>query len=795
MTTVGTTVWRPFHDEPLFVPELLHGPGAVPGRLWDQIIGFLTRVAEVRRAPLHTCTAFNALHFGFDLDTHGYRAEVLAPDLFVQVCAEQQQRPVLPVGTFLHIDRGGRRSLLAEVVARYGADPAVDDDGWAPASLSGGPPGQEEPGGARTGVERIILDVEAFGAPLTTAEYIELDRLRRRGLVLDARGHLTGPVHYPVGTGGRDDVALYAAHLLGPGRPLLLGGPLGGLLTDPGDEQVLTAALHQALDTIDRLLDAAGGLRRWHGYTINQDRFERRRRDGWPGLGAADVDDVIATLRRAGPQPRYTGVWPLLASRINAARADADPLELAGAADVVVHTNLVAADLAAAATDGLLPGGVHLRVDDVWQAGGLWRSAREPVPSAVLATDPRTPLGLGHQPGVPDGPEPAQPGSGPSSGGRQPAPSDPPAAHGVPASEEDVAAEQDTPGEADASAEEQGEDLSGLVVVRDSLVVYTIALRESHWDAGELPLAGQGADVLADGPLIMQLHHDGEPLQDIEQIQQISRDGTVLTGISWPWSFYPGIKVTVAIARNATRFSATTTLLDHPLPYGDQYRWDANAAILAAAIGAEQPPAEPAAPPEHQTPLPAGTPERYRGVLQLRGLIIAALRRHGTLGAFGARRLTGPQLLAALFGPDLVAPPLMWEVIYTCDRLVDAGKLTKEPGTGSPDQPASGGPDVFVWWPDDNARRGAHQHTARADILAGRIREHWVPPFLRLLPTGHQASDAARNAYAEWVLKVYGPDADTTLPAGYTFVRGQLRGSGESAGLLHLAVNPHHHPA
>jgi hypothetical protein len=790
MTTVSTTVWRPFHDEPLFVPELLHGPDAVPGPLRDRIIAYLTRVAEVRRAPLHTCTAFNALHFGFDLDTHGYRAEVLAPDLFVQVCAEQQKRPVLPVGTFVHIDRGGRRSLLAEVVARYGADPAVDDDGWAPASLSGGPPGQEEPGGTRAGVERIILDFEAFGAPLTAAEYIELDRLRRRGSVLDARGHLTGPVHYPSGAGGRDDIALYATHLLGPGRPLLLGGPLGGLLTDPGDEQVLTAALHQALDTIDRLLDAAGAPRRWHGYTISRDRFEQRRRDGWPGLSAADVNDVIATVRRAGPQPRYTGVWPLLASRTNVDSADADPLELASAADVVVHTNLAAADLAAAATDGLLPGGVHLRVDDVWQAGGLWRSAREPVPSTVLATDPRTPLGLGHQPGVPDGTESAQPGSGPSPGAQQLAPSDPPAGDGVPAGEEDTPAEQGTP------AEEQGEDLSGLVVVRDSLVVYTAALRESHWDAGELPLAGQAADVLADGPLIiMQLHHDGELLDDTEQIQQISRDGTALTGISWPWSFYPGIKVTVAIAHNATRISATTTLLAQSLPYGDQYRWDANTAILAAAIGAEQPPAEPDAPPEPQAPLPAGTSERHRGVAQLRGLIIAALRRHGAVGAFGARRLTGPQLLAALFGPDLVAPPLMWEVIYTCDRLVDAGKLTKETGAGSPDRPGSGGPDVFVWWPDNTARRGAHQHTARADVLAGQVREHWVPPFRRLLPPGHEASDAARNAYADWVRKVHGPEADTTLPAGYTFVRGQLRGSGESAGLLHLAAHPHHHPA
>lgn len=132
----------------------------------------------------------------------------------------------------------------------------------------------------------------------------------------------------------------------------------------------------------------------------------------------------------------------------------------------------------------------------------------------------------------------------------------------------------------------------------------------------------------------------------------------------------------------------------------------------------------------------------------------------------------------------------MWEVIYTCDRLVDAGKLTKESGATSPGRLGSGGPDVFVWWPDDTARRNAHQNTPRDAVLAGRVREHWVPPFCRLLQPGHQASDTARQAYAAWVVEVRGPDADTNLPAGYTFVRGQLRGAGESAGLLRLAAEP-----
>jgi hypothetical protein len=750
VTATDTAVWRPFQDEPLFVPELLRGADAVDGPLRTRIVDYLTQVAVTRRAPLHTCTAFNALHFGFDLQTHGYRAEILAPELFMPVAADQQARPVLPIGTFVHIDRGGRRSLLAEVVARYGADPDVDaEDGWTPPALSGAPPGT--PGNlGRTAHERAILDVEAFGTPLTAAERTELDRLRRRETLLDRRGHLTGPVTYTAAQDARDDVALYAAHLLGPGRPLLLGGPLGGLLTDPGDEPVLAAALHQALATVNALLDTAGALRRWHGYTTTRARVLQHRQHGWGGLPATDLDDIVRALHRAGPQPRYTGVWPLLARHADHHRDNDDPLELTGAADLVLHTNLAAADRAADAPDALLPGGVHLRIDDIWQAGGLWRTQREPIPADILATDPRIALGLGHQHGRP-APTAATPASLP--------PPDAP--------------DSDTP-PADPA------DLSELVVIRDSLIVYTIALRESHWEAGELPLAEPVTKILAAGPLILELHHDGEALDPGEQLQPIVHDGGVLRGVNWPWSFYPGIKLTVAAARHATRLNVTTTLLDTPLPFGDQYRWDANLALLAAALSAEPPADPPPTDPSPQPPLPPGTSERQRGVPQLHGLIIAALRRHGQPGAFGARRLTGPQLLAALFGPDLVAPPLMWEVIYTCDRLTDTGRLTREPGHT--------GPDTYTWWPDDSARRHTGSHrTGPLPLPAGQIREHWVPPFCRLLPAGYQASDTARQAYAAWIVKVRGPDADPTLPAGYTFVRGMRRGAQETDSLLRLA--------
>lgn len=801
MTAVAEPVWHPHRDEPLFVAELLYGADALADPVRERIVAYLAQVAETRTAPLHTCTAFNALHFGFDLQARGYRAAVLDPELFTLLTADTP-RPMLPVGTFVRIDRGGRRSLWGEVVARHGADPSADDDGWVAAALSGAPPAG--PGTGRTGQERTIVDVEAFGAPLTAAEHTELHRLRQRRTLLDGRGHLCGPVAYPASApDGHDDVAAYQAHLLGPARPLLIGGPLGGLLTDAGDGEVLAAALQQALATIDDLLEQAAALRRWGHYAVSRTRYAQRRRTGWPGLPAADIDEVVRTLSRPTASPRYLGIWPMLAAHAARYPEAEDPLELAGGADVLVHANLAALDVAAAADHGLLPGGVHVRLDDRWQAGGVWLARRPPLPADVLATPVGTPLGLGYRDTLAtagDGTPPPLPVPAPA-GTDAAAPE--PGGSGAPVTDPGGHDEQDRPGQpagdgnptpdADSTVVPGPAEITDVVSVGDSLVVATVALRDTYWDDGILPLP-EIAAVLAGNTLLLELHHPGDHLEPDERVQQVRLDGTTLHGIVWPLGFYPGIKVTVAVARGARRISASTTLLPEPLPFGEQYRWAADLRLLAAALGVQPPAGHDRDNPDLPSPAepgPVDPPVRQRGVDQLRGLILAALRRHGTSGAFGARRLTGPQLLAALFGDDLVDPPLMWQVIYTCDRLVDTGHLTRESAAGTPDRPGSGGPDVFVWWPDTSTRRqgdAPQRIPTQKRRLVGHVREQWVPPFCRLLPAGYQASARARNAYADWIRKVRGPDADITLPQGYTFVRGGPRGSLEDGSWIERAA-------
>jgi hypothetical protein len=236
VTVTKAPVWRPLNDEPLFTDALLRGPDAVSAVDRARITAYLGQVARVRDIPLHTSTAFNALHFGFDLENDGYCAAVLDPELFVPLETRSNLLPLLPVGTFVRIERG-EHLLWGEVVARFGAEEA-DNDGWLAAHLSGARDFFDEQGCRR---ERVIIDLRAFGGSLNSGDRRELQRLRHRG-VFDERGHLTGNVHYRnTRQGGLDDTALYAEHLLTAARPLVAHGPLGNLLTESDDDTLATA--------------------------------------------------------------------------------------------------------------------------------------------------------------------------------------------------------------------------------------------------------------------------------------------------------------------------------------------------------------------------------------------------------------------------------------------------------------------------------------------------------------------------------------------------------------------------
>lgn len=108
---------------------------------------------------------------------------------------------------------------------------------------------------------------------------------------------------------------------------------------------------------------------------------------------------------------------------------------------------------------------------------------------------------------------------------------------------------------------------------------------------------------------------------------------------------------------------------------------------------------------------------------------MAALLRDGRIGTARSRSLDGQQLSAAMFGPDVVTPPLLWTVIHTCEDMTAAGLLTRT--TVAHDGVL---PEVFTWWPDtEEARKAQRAIVSNADTATRQLR-HWRRPWERRLP-------------------------------------------------------------
>jgi hypothetical protein len=698
--------------------ELTLGCDAMPAEVKEELVAFLEDVAQVRRGPLHVCTAFNAVYFGYDLDAGAYSTGTLDPEAFT-LLGSDIRNPLPPVGSFVRIERGAH-SLWGEVCASFGASPDVEEDGWTPGALSGAP----FSGGPEVALARAVIDWDALGA-LTSVEHKELARMRRSPAgVVDRWGHLVGTADTSGLMSGRDHSGLYRQFLMGPGQRLLAAGDLGPLLQDSADTVAAERALQECFRTLEELLRQAPGLAVWDLYAQPVDRHQQFA----SGPVAAEMVDRF-TRPAPGGSPRYTAVWPVLAGW-ELEVGDEHALELTAAASAVVDANLA---LAFQATAGDLRRNVDLRIDDSWQQGGIWRAQTLPVDAVLADCDPLTPAGLGHL-------EHLLPGAAKRTGSASP---------------------------------RQTGSVVHVEHLDEALLVVSVALSEADLSAGRLPLPDAVPSLLGKGPLTLEVHHSGQLLDRDLARQHTQRGPGGLVSVNWPDSFYPGIKVTVAAARSGRQLIVTTTLLPDPVRVGDALlAWCFDPVLLAEAWGLLDIPPPPLSPgsPTHR---PTGGGHRPP-VTALEVLIVAALLRDGRVGTARSRSLDGQQLSAAMFGPDVVTPPLLWTVIHTCEDMAAAGLLTRT-------IVAHDGvmPEVFTWWPDTEEAREAQRIAVGADTAVRQIR-HWRRPWERRLPDGHNATPAARARYAQWRIEVDGPDANTELPEGHTFVRGHRRGEGQA---------------
>lgn len=716
-------------DAPVrFIPELTLGLDALDASDRERLVAHLGRVAASRGGLLHTNVAWNALYYGWETDGSGYQA--YGVDLEASPPLRHgDANDAVPVGALLLVATGAD-VLWGEVVYKEGAHPDVNELGEVPPEVSGGA-GTESWGASgpvKVLTERLVIDFEAFGRDDRLGA--RLERFARQGRHLDASGHVVvDTIYAPPNDAEVDDIAFYARWLWRTHREALRDGWLGACLEDAADDEALWAALVGSLRTVDALLDEVAGLAAWGAYRYEEAAYRARLADPDAPLGASDARTLTTSLASPGrARVAYRTMRHRLVDLLGPGEA-----ELHGSAYplAVCHANRMVGDVLADAAPGgmLVRAGaqVHLRLDDAWQSGGIWRVERlEPTSTCALVdVDPTRPLGLGASGEVAD-------------------------VHvALPMAE----AEPEAQAEAEApELELELEEPEALEEsdVADSHVHWCSALRRSHHLEGVLPVPEVAG--LVDGGAVVRLAHDGD-ITDDERVQtvRIGGAGRRLEGLSWPFDFFPGIRLWCIAAPGSRVLHLATAPLAEPVEVNGTAYWFAlDPSVL-----------------DPRRPAPSGDPT-------LLDLAVRVLRRHGEPDAEGRLALSTAAMARCLFGPD-------------ADEVVCAALDAALSGERAGGRVAATSDGRYAVEPVRQGRaRPAGSPFADADTptwagtqrLARGVRSaHWVPLHLRRLAVSAMASAERRALYPR--MRAQAPNRHllpAELPRGYTFVVEHRRG-------------------
>jgi len=510
----------------VFYPELTLGAGALSANRRVELQQFLVEVVRQRGCPLHLANLWNAIYFNYDLTSRGFVAAELAPERIPTRTA--QARDVgLPVGGFVRVHTmAACGDLLGEVIYKEGAHPEVDA-GWIAPELSGAPATvTEEVAGQQIAIvrERFVLDLDAFGPCANDITQKQYERLCRRARWLDNHGHLLMEATYTLDEADLEDLDYYAAYLLKEHREGLLAFCFSEELTDAE----LREALLRSFDAVRDLALTTRELRNWRDkYFFLTADYDQRLKDDGP-LGGGDLASVYRGLAHVpvGTRCCYSAIGARILDLLE--RDGLDPIErtlVSGSSYVtaVCHANSYAADrLTREQPDGVLPSGVHLRLDDDWQGGGIWRAEHvvDRDRYSLRTVPPILPLGLGY-------------------------------------------AEACGAGEATEPA------LADEQPIASSQTGFRVALTLRDRALGRLRLPGAAAEVLASGVVDVVIRHG-----EIRDRRQVERDGSTLLGVEYPWDLHPGIILHGAIEASGSVVRIRTELVTPPLRASDGTSFD-----------------------------------------------------------------------------------------------------------------------------------------------------------------------------------------------------------------------------
>lgn len=372
-----------------FTSELLLGAEKLDAAERASFQAFFRAVVQQRCFPLHTASLWNALNFGWNLDLRSYQGRGVQHAL-------AKSGPAIPVGTFVEV-KAGSRILWAEVVYKEGRDPRVNEYGVAEPIVSGACLGRSRASEQVCVREALILDYEAFDKSIKAVPEPVFERAARKHWLTEDL-HLEVEACYQSSEAGLDDLALFARHVLEQYGDTLFDEFLrdygAGVSRDERWELLLSS-----LEAVAEIASSTPGLRTFRDYHIDEAAYRSRLAstdgpfDGWALRALAkSVSEFPLSTRTA-----YMAVGPLIRARLTGSDG-LDPDEkavLAGPnyARSVLETNLAIVDRV---DDHSVVDGVHIRLDDEDEHGGIWRACRCPDgPPPEARWHPLVPLGLG----------------------------------------------------------------------------------------------------------------------------------------------------------------------------------------------------------------------------------------------------------------------------------------------------------------------------------------------------------------------------------------------------------------
>lgn len=699
------------------------GPGSLLGRLaGGELDAEIVDVAvgELRRSrrPVSLPGLLNVLWFGrgalggYDGAAFGEYLEGLP--YFEHQPPGRPGRPTqdaVPLGALVKVVIGGDE-YWGEIIWKEGDHPLLDPT-WVPGWLAGapsgiptdGPPAGDftPPDGPRLLWERLVVDFECLGDAFVPREE-KLTRERRQQRRFDRYGHMVAEVSYTDGLDEADEITFWAAWAARH-HPRALAA--AGVPAEP-------AVLAEAASVLAAALDTRDDVRSFGPYYIDADLYER--------VAEADEADD-GPLRRAARGlarlPHHEQVaWASMSARIADCADDEDLIGERWPLGVVCASLLTLDTLAIEAADGDW-NGVHLRLDDPWQGGGLWRAEQLGTVTPVAA-DPAIALGLGwvaHTGGVVDR---------------------------VPAADEEL------------ELDEEDDDLSWELV--DSDATWTVHLTNADLDRDRLrvpkPISALVAAYLhtvGQGLILVLFRHDGDP--ENREWSRLDEDGHL--SVRWPLGVWAGTTVRVTWPLEATIVTAETRLLDEPELVGDiTYTHEFNLAVALAA---------------------AGLAERVSRTATIGQLVRAVVRRHGAVTEDGRVALPVDDVVGFCFGPHGEAAPgygpavLRRAVLAAVGAMAAAGVAALEAGLIVASERITGAgrradADLLSRFVEAQARR-----------LRRAVYRHYVPATVVNLPLGHYRSAEKDAGFAEVAGSDYLPEV---LGPGQTWRRRHTRGRG-----------------